>query len=431
MASSKTHICFVVPFAYSLYNTASNHNFGGAEVRSSLFAKALAKREDFEVSVVVNNHGQPSVEEYDGLKVYRHTGYHDNSHWLTQYRSIIKDYLEVVPSFPYIKIVQLHPKTIKLVSSLVIHRLTQQMKAIIYPRKLVKLQGRVLPLDKYQVFDLVDADVYCVFGTKPQGGEVAAYCRARNKKFVLFGASDRNFTSLVLNDSLKDRDVNSVSIADFIVKQADLIIAQTAQQATLIEENFNCKAQIINNPIDLHDMKQSDGKSFALWVGRSHPEKNPQLLIDLARENPQISFIMIMNRAEEKLHKEIATQCPDNVNLIEHVPLAEIEQYFADAFVLVNTSPMEGFPNTFLQAGKYRTPILSYMVNPDSYLSQWNCGVVAKGHWATMQSLLQRLHHDSSWHKQLGDNHYEYVQMHHNLKGKVQQLAEYIRHLFN
>lgn len=427
---SQIHICFVIPAAYSLYNTNTHFPFGGAEVRSSLFAKELAKHTEFKISVIVNNHGQ-NKEIWDDVHVYPHSGYHDSSHWLTQARGELKDYAEIVSNFPYVKILKPHLRLIQLLARLSIHRLLEQAKSFIYARQKVTLRGRILPFDKYQIYDVVDADVYCVFGTKPRGSEVAAYCKARNKKFILFGASDRNFTALTVDDALKDRDENSIVAAQCIIDNADLIITQTTQQADLLKENLNRKSQIISNPIALNSIKAVDNNSYALWIGRSHPEKNPQLFLDLAKYHTQIQFVMIMNRSDDLLYGEIKQQCPNNLSIIEHVAFIEIDDFFANAFVLVNTSPMEGFPNTFLQAGKYKTPILSYQVDPDGYLSEWGCGVVANGHLTTMNQALQRLYDDIDWRKMLGENHHSYVVGHHNLIDKVDQLATYVRHLFN
>lgn len=424
MSSSKKHICFVIPFSYSLYNTATNYSFGGAEVRSSLFAKALAKQDSFEISVIVNNYGQLPVERYDGVTVYPHSGYYDSSHWLTRYRKQLTTYIEPKSGIPYFRVKHFHIYGLYLLIILGLYRSLGELKSWLATSP-IYLFDRILPIHKYQIYEDVAADIYCVFGTKPLGSEVAAYCKARNKKFILFGASDRNFTTLNVDDVYKDRDEVSVRATTMIIESADLIIAQTQQQAELINNNFDRNAKIVTNPIDLETAASPHKTGYALWVGKSDEKKNPNLLLSIAKHIPNMSFIMILNNTNQELFDQCVAQCLNNVEIIESVSFSDIEQYFAGATVLINTSPMEGFPNTFLQAGKYKVPILSYQVNPDDYITTWNCGVVANRDDSIMRDTLLRLQDDNIWRDSLGENHYRYVVNKHNLVDKMMELENH------
>ncbi|MGB7341556.1 MAG: glycosyltransferase family 4 protein [Phototrophicaceae bacterium] len=427
--SQKAHICFVIPLAYSLYNANTSYNFGGAEVRSSLFAKALARHKDFKVSVIVNNHGHTSSEMWDGVAVYAHTGYYDDSHWISQSRQKMGLYFVRTSTFPYIKIKPLTPKTLLQIGLLGLRRLFQQVRSSMNPHKRIILQDKVLAFDKYAIYDIVNADIYCVFGTRISVSEIVAFCKARNKKFVFFGASDRNFSSLDNDDPLKSKDAKSVHSTKFVIDAASLIIAQTSQQSDLVRLNFDKEALVIRNPIALDDLQSHTSEKYALWIGRSHPEKDPLLLIKLAIACPAIHFVMIMNQTLQSLHNEILAQCPDNVTVIENVAYADIETYFANALVFINTSPLEGFPNTFLQAGKYSKPLLTFAVDPDGYITKNNCGFVANGDFETMKRALEQFISDHKWRKELGKNNYHYVQQHHNLTDKVKQLAQVLKSL--
>jgi glycosyltransferase involved in cell wall biosynthesis len=87
--------------------------------------------------------------------------------------------------------------------------------------------------------------------------------------------------------------------------------------------------------------------------------------------------VVIMNPALPETHQHClqeAAKLP-NVTLINRVPFHEIEQYFAQAKLHVNTSTFEGFPNTFLQAAKYGVPTIAAKVDPGEMLSRYSCGM--------------------------------------------------------
>jgi hypothetical protein len=49
------------------------------------------------------------------------------------------------------------------------------------------------------------------------------------------------------------------------------------------------------------------------------------------------------------------------VEFVGHVPFRDVGKHFDHASALVNTSPTEGFPNTFLQAWIRGVPTLSFV----------------------------------------------------------------------
>jgi glycosyltransferase involved in cell wall biosynthesis len=77
---------------------------------------------------------------------------------------------------------------------------------------------------------------------------------------------------------------------------------------------------------------------------------------------------MIGGRVEPpQLYDEIATATQKVSNLIFHgfVPYHKVNEYFSRASLFVNTSSIEGFPNTFIQAWMHYTPVVGLNVDPD------------------------------------------------------------------
>ncbi len=71
MNNRKIKVCFVSPFAYSLFNPEVDLKFGGAEVQMYLVATELAKDENFNVNFVVLDVWQKKKEKHQGVEVYK------------------------------------------------------------------------------------------------------------------------------------------------------------------------------------------------------------------------------------------------------------------------------------------------------------------------------------------------------------------------
>ena len=89
--------------------------------------------------------------------------------------------------------------------------------------------------------------------------------------------------------------------------------------------------------------------------------------------------------------------------------------------MVVNTSDSEGFANTFVDACKAGTPILSRRVNPDGFINTHSCGFCAEGDWDRFLEAFDRLRRDSEKMMSLGANGREYVEEHHNIRDIVEE----------
>ena len=66
-----------------------------------------------------------------------------------------------------------------------------------------------------------------------------------------------------------------------------------------------------------------------------------------------------------------------NVESLGQVSPAKAQQIIADAAVLLSTSNVEGFPNTFLQAWSSGTPVVSLQIDPDRIIERAGLGAVS------------------------------------------------------
>ena len=165
-------------------------------------------------------------------------------------------------------------------------------------------------------------------------------------------------------------------------------------------------------------------RSHVLWVGRADTDsKRADLCFELAARCPRIPFRVVINGGDPVLLKELMATKSENVQLDTSVPLDEIDRLYRSAAVLINTSVSEGFPNAFLQAMKYQTPILSLNVDPDGVLTRYGCGEVA-GSMPRMIELLGNYWPIGSTTVEQGKRGRAYVLAHHELGRCVDQLSQ-------
>ena len=160
-------------------------------------------------------------------------------------------------------------------------------------------------------------------------------------------------------------------------------------------------------------------KSDILWVGRAVNWKRPELFLKLALTFKDRSFMMICTKYMDHEYWENLKNLSEkitNLKFIEFVKFSEIDDYFKKAKVYVNTSIYEGFPNTFLQAFKYNTPVISLNVNPDNIFNESNFGYYCNDNFDSLKEKLSILVQSSELQEMVGKKAYSYVSKFHDIE---------------
>ena len=172
------------------------------------------------------------------------------------------------------------------------------------------------------------------------------------------------------------------------VAQCDLRYAMTERQRSLFEKRgWSC--EMYRNLILPRAFDRAKAKTVDfLWVSRCQPVKRPHLFLDLVESLPGFSFEMICPREDVGLWETVAKRAKalPHLRFIEKVPYHEIQRYYDEARVFVNTSEWEGWPNSFIQAGLGRTALLSLDVNPDGIFERFGLGFFAAGDMEKLKS---------------------------------------------
>lgn len=311
-------ICFVGMQNYVLNAATSTGQAGGETVQKSLLARQFVAQ-GFEVSMIVPDVGQADGQEVDGIRLWK-----------------------TCPDDAGIPIVRFfHP------------RMTSALRALAR----------------------ADADVYYESPAGVDTGITAAFCRTRGKILIHRIASDVNcIPGQQLIQYWRDR-----KIYEYGLRHAHLVAAQTQKQVDLLRTNYGVRSSIVNMAVEMPAEESGLPRDIdVLWVNHIRKVKRPELLLELAKRLPRFRFAIVGGamEGEETLYArmEHEAQAIDNLDFVGEVPYSDVNGYFARARLFVNTSDIEGFPNTFLQAWVRRVPVISFF-DPDRLIEKNELGI--------------------------------------------------------
>jgi glycosyltransferase involved in cell wall biosynthesis len=256
-----------------------------------------------------------------------------------------------------------------------------------------------------------DADIYVLKCASPGVPLVATFCKIHRRVFVY------RLASMLESDGTYIRQHPVLGrLFAWSLRQAKLVFAQNKNDAENLAKTMNISSHVIPNGHRLPPA-QKQSRDIILWAGRDDPVKNPEYFIELAKAIPNERFVMVCQTLYNDRHYEDLISQADkipNLQFVHHVPFNRIDDYFLRAKILVNTSFSEGFPNTFIQAGKCGASILSFKVNPDGFLDRFVCGLYADGNLEKMIDSLKHLLNNETYLK-LGQNGLRYVEQFHDI----------------
>lgn len=365
-------ICIYGLGTYELLSGSPQNEMGGAELQEALLASELSKN-DFEVSCIVYDHGQPSCEVINRINLCKSLpkGYHIDG---------------FVPFF----------------------------KAIILT---------------WHALSTCNADMYYYRGAGNDISILAIFCLLKRKKFLLGMASNKD-----LDEIFKKRKKISERISFWLgVKLSNYIICQNKTQETLLKDKLKKTSIRINSlhPVPENIISKKNNLKI-IWVGTIRPEwKQPELFLKLAQEIPDANFQMIggssTNIEYYKKIEEDSLKIP-NLEFVGFVPYPQVNEYFENASILVNTSSVEGFPNTFIQAWFRNVPVVSLNIDPDEIICEYRLGFHSKT-FDQMIKDLKILIHDKNLREEFGVNARRYAEREFDSKKVIKQYIKVLENL--
>jgi glycosyltransferase involved in cell wall biosynthesis len=349
-------LCFVSPRAYGLLSgDPAVRHIGGAEVQQCLVARGLAAR-GHAVSMVTLDMGQGDGRAHQGVVVHR--SYREGS------------------GLPGLR--------------------------FFWPRL----------ARTWASMRRADAAVYYQRTSDSLTGIVAAFCRVHGRRFVFSAGEDGDCVRPLPNC----RTARERALYRYGLRRADVVVAQTRTQSRLLREEFDRSSVVIRSaaPDPGEPRRTSEAASGSLlWAGRIAPQKRPELLLELARRCPDITFDVVGAAQSGGRAEELTAAAATTPNLRLHgfVPHGELAPFYDQAAALVCTSLREGFPNTFLEAWSRGLPVLT-TVDPDDVVRSEGLGAVAAGVEGLVEGARTLARRGSEWEAMSGRARAYYVREH-------------------
>lgn len=257
-----------------------------------------------------------------------------------------------------------------------------------------------------------DADLFYQRATGTITGVICILCKLLKKPFA-------HATSIDLDlDGTKEAGLNPVKrmVYRYGIRNATAMVVQTDQQNADLRRRFGRDGFIIRNTFVLPAESSDRERRFVIWVGSFRDHKRPEWFVELARSLPDQEFLMVGGPfyRHPELFDEINKRADEipNLKLTGMVPFKEVGEYFRKATLLVCTSTMEGFPNTFLQAWSLGVPVVSTF-DPDGTIEKHGIG----RHCTTLCDMIEGVRDllpNGTLYEEISGRSIEYVKQNHS-----------------
>lgn len=275
----------------------------------------------------------------------------------------------------------------------------------------------------FRVLRKINPDVVFVSYAGALSGFVAFYAVLYKKVFVFRAAS---MLDSKLGRGLHERGFMARLLYRLALRKCEALVVN----AGYIEREFrrqlpNKKIFTVSNGVRIDPLHRRT-PSHVLWIGRYQSLKRPDLYLDLAKALPNVRFIIcgwgpLRNRVVREA-KEIP-----NLTLAGEVTGRAKQSAIEKAFVLVNTSIAEGFPNTLIEAGLYGIPYVSF-VDPDEVICKYGLGY----HVRSFNELVEKTEAivlNAKLRKEIGNRIRSYVERNHDLENTISSYDKIIKSL--
>ena len=170
-------------------------------------------------------------------------------------------------------------------------------------------------------------------------------------------------------------------VYSWLLRNSDLVLVQHEGQMISLRKK-GIQSTILYNLIEMNNVpvtKESRTNDFC-YVGSLDRRKGIIDFFNLVKTSQSYSFKIIgapRDKTGEKYFNKM--KMLKNATLLGRLNHSDTLSQIAGSRALISTSPLEGFPNIFIEAWACGIPVLSLYVDPGNVIEKEGLGFVAKG----------------------------------------------------
>jgi glycosyltransferase involved in cell wall biosynthesis len=216
----------------------------------------------------------------------------------------------------------------------------------------------------------------------------------------------------------------------WLLRKADLVLVQHEGQKDILQKK-RIKSVVFPNLFDLITTPVIAGSSHEdfIYVGELDKRKGFAEFFEIVQKAPSHTF-KVVGQPRDKTGDLYCEKLKsyDNVTLFGRLNHSETIFQIANSKALISTSPMEGFPNVFIEAWANGIPVLSLYVDPGEIIKKEELGEVTHGDLDKLVQAMDNVQTSDEFAKRAK----AYVENNHVINAvKINEISKLFNELFN
>ena len=182
-------------------------------------------------------------------------------------------------------------------------------------------------------------------------------------------------------------------IHPWLLRKSDAVFVQHGWQKKILLQK-HIKSFLFPNLLDLNDIPAIENAvhNDFIYVGWLDKRKGFADFFELVKKSPNHMFKVIgppRDKTGYIYYEEFKSY--RNVSLLGVMNHADTVYQIANSKALISTSPMEGFPNIFIEAWACGIPVLSLYFDPGGIIGKEGLGVIGNGDPNTLLNAMDEI----------------------------------------